>query len=138
MSDYKKEIVDCVLKNPVLAEPSSGSREFPLQNRCRADFCFNIKPAGRLFIEDDDGARAVNNLIKYWIWCEQNPSEMPVHLVHIVEGSSPAQLKNSLFLAEKIKKSVERFSYHLIEIKNWQVPSGEWIPLLDAYVQKID
>ncbi|MFC1816733.1 hypothetical protein ACFL0M_12540 [Thermodesulfobacteriota bacterium] len=117
--------------------PITGAREYLLQNRCKADFCFQIHPKGMLFIEDDDGARAVNNLIKYWIWTERNPGSRPIHLIHIVETSLPAQIENLKFLAKKIKKAVPDFRFHLITLANWQVPDEAWMPKFRETVEKI-
>jgi hypothetical protein len=106
--------------------------------RCRADFCYTIQPTGRLFIEDDDSARAVSNLIKYWQWCERHPGEARVALVHIVESRNPAQLVHCRFLAERMKKDLEpRFRYFLVEIHNWSVPDEQWLPHLRAVLKEV-
>jgi len=90
-----------------------------------------------LFVEDDDGARGVNNLIKYWIWCVANPSVKAVHLVHILETSRPAQVISIKFLAEKMQDVVRGFKYHLITISSWQVPVDSWLPELNEKLKGI-
>src|SRR6266850_4734502 len=98
---YKTKIKAAVKEWPQRFQvPELGVREYLLQNRCKADFCFVIKPKGYLFVEDDDGARGVNNLVKYWIWCSVHPEDRPVHVVHIIETSRNAQIENIRFLAK--------------------------------------
>lgn len=121
--------------------PAEGPMEFYLDISsppCRADFCYSIVPQGRLFIEDDDGARAVNNLVKYWEWCVKHDKERPVHLIHIVEKSSPGQLVHCRFLAKRMEDDLRpNFHYHLIEIKNWSVPYDTWLPAVREVLQQI-
>jgi len=140
MTDYPYK---AAIENSVAAfsncfqPPEGGPREYSLANRCRADFCYNIIPKGRLFIEDDDGARAVNNLIKYWIWCEQNLEDRPAHLIHIVETTRPAQIRNIKFLERKMRQHITRFQFHLLPIDNWQVPDNVWVPKLQQILAQI-
>jgi len=68
---YKTEITK-LLEDPYwegfFVAPPAGDREYPLilpKGRCQADFCYQLKPSGKLSIEDDDAPRVVNNLIKY-------------------------------------------------------------------------
>ena len=89
--NYKDEIEKRVrLSKPdFFIEPEEGSREYPLgilDNIGQADFCWQFGQDGRLFIEDEDdnSQRALNNLIKYWRWCDQNPKIGPIVLIHIL------------------------------------------------------
>lgn len=139
MSDYpyKIKIEECVMEWPELfsaAEPRA--REFHLGNRCRADFCFRIKPNGYLFIEDDDGVRGLSNLVKYWMWCLEKP-ERPVHFIHILEQSRSAELAKIAFIVDKMHDSLSGFQYHEIFIKNWQVSDELWLPELRKHLKYI-
>lgn len=135
---YKTKIKESILLHSRFRVPAQGASEYRLQNRCKADFCFDMSPSGKLFIEDDDGARGVNNLIKYWIWCEDNPNERPVHLIHILEMSRPAQVENIKFLAEKVERNVPQFTFHLIALDSWQQPDESWMPRFREIVARID
>jgi hypothetical protein len=135
---YKTMIEDAVTAHQdSFRRPGRGCREYPLLNRCRADFCFDIMPEGRLFIEDDDGARGVNNLIKYWMWCEDEPDIRPVHVIHILETSLPAQIKAIDFLSARMEQALVGFRYHKISIKRWQDPPEEWLDELRLTVASI-
>lgn len=126
---YKAKIEEAVLAYPDrFSVPDGGAREYLLQNRCRADFCFTMKPQGRLFIEDDDGMRGLQNLIKFWIWCEANPSETPIHVVHILETSRPAAIQSIQFLGDKMQQQIPGFAYHVITLPDWQGPDEDWLP----------
>ena len=117
--------------------PEQGAREYLLQNRCKADFCFHIGLKGHLFIEDDDGVRGLNNLIKYWIWCLHNPEDRPIHVVHILETSRPAQIANIRFLGERMQESICDLQYHMVLIENWQVSDEEWLPAFRQCLMQI-
>jgi len=136
---YKTKIKAAVKEWPQRFQvPELGVREYLLQNRCKADFCFVIKPKGYLFVEDDDGARGVNNLVKYWIWCSVHPEDRPVHVVHIIETSRNAQIENIRFLAKRMQEAISGFVYHLIPIENWQVPEEVWLPTFRNCLKQID
>lgn len=135
---YKSKIEEAVATFPRrFLTLSSGPREYLLQNKCKADFCFPMSPRGILFVEDDDAARAINNLIKYWIWAEKHPDYQPIHLIHIVETSRPAQVENLKFLAGKMQQFVSNFTFHLITLDNWQLPDETWLPRFRETVKKI-
>ena len=126
---YKAEIEEAVGAHSNRFEvPEEGAREYLLQNRCKADFCFHIKPQGQLFIEDDDSARGLNNLIKYWIWCEDHPDVGPVHLIHILDTTRPAQVTNIKFLARKMENGIPAINFHIVKTPNWEVPTEQWLP----------
>lgn len=116
---------------------TSPTVEHVLEDNCRADFRFSMRPAGVLFVEDDDAARAINNLIKYWPWIEKNPDTGPWHLVHVIESSRPAQLKNLQFLAQKMEAAVPGFRFHLITIKSWSEAVETWLPQLRRTIELI-
>ena len=135
---YKSKIEDAVISIAErFAPPSKPIREYPLQNKCRADFCFNIIGGGRLFIEDDDASRGLSNLVKYWIWCELNANERPVYVIHIIETSSPASIANIEFIGKKMEKQIENFHYHMITIPNWSVQVETWLPNLIKVLENI-
>ena len=135
---YKAKIEEAVATHADrFCVPDTGAREFPLQNHCRADFCFHIKPKGQLFIEDDDGARGLSNLVKYWIWCDDHPDERPVHFIHILETTRPAQVENIDFVGQRTEKAIPGFSFHMIKIANWQAPDEDWLPSLRRVLNAI-
>lgn len=117
--------------------PSSRIREYPLHGRCRADFRFNIISGGCLFIEDDDGARGLSNLVKYWIWCDEHPEDRPVHVIHILETSRPVSIHHIEFIGKKMEEQIPSFYYYIIKIPNWQIPDENWIPKIVNVLQTI-
>lgn len=138
MTDYKELIEQTVLYHADRFEvPDCGAREYLLLNRCKADFCFNIIPSGRLFIEDDDAMRGLGNLIKYWAWCELNPDALPVHVIHILETSRPAAIENIKFLGDKMEQQLPQFTYNIITLDNWQEPYDVWLPQFKDVVANI-
>lgn len=116
---YKKEI-DTLVRN-ILGV--SGVRESPLIGRCKADFCYELKPSGKLFIEDNDPQRAVNNLIKYWEWCLKYPSERPILLIHIIGTKNMSKrnvyFEHCEFLKERMEKDLQQLNYYIVPITDW-------------------
>jgi len=135
---YKSKIEQAVKEHSNLFSiPAAGSREFLLQDRCKADFCFIMNPNGRLFIEDDDAMRGLGNLVKYWIWCEAHPLERPVHVIHILETSRSAAIKEIRFLGDKMQEQIIGFTYHMITIPNWQIADEDWLPQFRGILLRI-
>jgi len=118
--------------------PQNGAREYLLEDRCKADFCFKIKPQGCLFIEDDDAQRASSNLVKYWIWCAAHRENRPVHVIHIVSPKRSAYVKNVQFLGKRMEESIPDFKYHLISIESWHAPDEVWLPDFRRCLKQID
>ena len=122
----------------------SGPREYPLDDRCAADFCYDLPPAGRLFIEDDDPSRALSNLIKYWPWCTARPTIKVVYLVHIIgDRGHSVHLKQCDFVAEKMREDLSRigirFEYRQLRIAGsveWHEPH-KWLPKVRAVLEDV-
>ena len=125
--------------------PAGGTpREFPLENRCRADFGYEF-PLGRLFIEDDNANTAMSNLVKYEVWCAARPTIKTVYLIHII--GVPGQ---SRFLGEAISRSNEikarlqplgiRFEYrHVVHVGygEWHNPKAKWLSEVRSLLETI-
>lgn len=129
--------------NAFFSKPSSGAREYPLKmppRTCYADFCYDFGTAGKLFIEDDDAERGLNNLVKYWRWCLLNPGQQPVHLIHIIGADNGVCLDHCLFIKERMEKELESncFKYHILTInKQWHAFEG-WLPKLKEILTRIN
>ena len=128
---YKREIAQLVEApswGGLFRVPAAGSaREYPLvlpDGTGKADFCYDLGQSGKLFIEDDDDARALANLVKYWRWCLEHPEQRPVHLVHIIGAVSGLQIGHCCFLKTRMERDLAKhgFRYHLITIDGWDAP----------------
>ena len=143
---YKAEIIN-LLENPswsgFFKVPSSGAREYPLTsqdgNSCRADFCYELRPTGKVFIEDDEAPTALNNLVKYWRWCLHHPEEHPVHLVHIIGADSGAGIEHCKFLESRMKKELagNTFQYHIMTVSGQWSAHEKWLPRLKEVLSEI-
>src|SRR5438067_123308 len=81
---------------------SKSPREYLLDDRCATDFCYDLSPSRKLFIEDDDPSRALSNLIKYWPWCCARPDIKAAYLIHIIaDRGESVHLKQCKFVSEK-------------------------------------
>lgn len=123
-------------------KPSSGAREKTLAingKNVYADFSYDIKNGGKLFIEDDDAPRALNNLIKYWRWCFMNEKYKPIHLIHIIGELDSIYIDHCRFLKEHIENELSRnqFHYHLITHNNqWSNPD-KWLLKIKYTIEEI-
>ncbi|WNM56381.1 hypothetical protein [Candidatus Nitrospira allomarina] len=141
---YKNEIHNLVKDDcwsGFFRDPEKSPREFPLRlSDCigRADFCYEFEESGKLFIEDDDAPRAINNLIKYWRWCLEHHEERPIVLIHIIGDMGGIQIDHCQFLKTRMEKDLtkSKFRYHIIQIEGkanaWATPES-WL----AEVRKI-
>lgn len=121
--------------------PVSRVREYQLTlergRPCLADFCYELSPAGKLFIEDDEAQTALNNLVKYWRWCLQHPEERPVHLVHIIGAASGAWIDHCGFVAERMQNELTGFHYHPMTVNRQYANHEAWIPELKKILTRI-
>ncbi len=97
-------------------------REYPLgiQGRPRrflADFAFRLPEGGWVFIEDDDAARALHNVAKYWMWMEDQDVSGVVHLVHLI---GPGARELPRFMGELVERANPRFRHHVVEVERWE------------------
>ncbi len=143
---YKEEIEGRV--NLVFALPQVGIREYQLNisnNTGLADFCWNFGEHGRLFIEDEDdnSQRGLNNLIKYWRWCDQNPGPGPIVLIHVLGKENILNVQNIRFLGDRmvIALSEHQFYYRVVTgfVGNEQHnPNAEWLNKLEQILRGLD
>lgn len=127
--------------------PPTGIREYPLKipgHTGLADFCWHFGTSGRLFIEDEDNSsqRALNNLVKYWLWCDENPNFGPIGLIHIVGSENRLNVKNAYFLGKKMEEALNSrpFFYHVVPnviSGEWHNPKAAWLTELEQTVKKI-
>jgi len=134
--DYKRAISDLV-EDPawrgVFRRPDLGVMEHPLalSNRSgRADFCYELGGGGRLFIEDEDAPRALNNLLKYWRWCADNPGLNPVHLIHVIGTADSVFVDHCRFLQPRIQEDLKTngFRYHIVTLDCHWTEAERWLP----------
>lgn len=148
MHEYKKrldELVRDLCWNGRFSSPSQGPTEYLLDDDgCKADFCYDILPFGKLFIEDDDPARTLSNLIKYWPWASRRPETRLVYLIHIIGDSGESvYLKHCEFVAAKMRSDLLnvgcRFEYRQIRIDGgpgWHQPD-RWLPEVRRVLARI-
>lgn len=128
--------------NGVFKKPLSGAREYPLlltSSVCYADFCYELSSSGKLFIEDDDATRGLNNLVKYCRWCLLNLDQQSNHLIHIIGADNGACLEHCKFI--KVRREMELVTngikYHIMTIdKNWHTPDM-WLANLKEALTRI-
>lgn len=122
--------------------PDLGVMEHPLflsDRSGRADFCYEIGDRGRLFVEDDDAPKTLNNLMTYWRWCAANPDVRPVHLIHVIGSNSGVFVEHCRFLKPRIEADLERnlFQYHIVAHDfQWREPQ-RWLPEIRAVLGAI-
>lgn len=121
----------------VLTSPTGGdAREFTLRlpdgQTFRADWAFAVPSGGWLFIEDDDAARSLHNLTKYWMWLDATGQEGRVDLIHLV---GPGQHAITEFTARMAEAAHPAFHYHLVEVPAWS--DTAWITELAATLERI-
>lgn len=140
-----RELVEDACWNGRFRPPAAqGPREYPLDDRCRADFCYDLSPAGKLFIEDDGPNTALSNLIKYWPWCVARPEVKVAHLIHIIgDRGESVYLKHCDFVSKKMRADLQRiglrFEYRLIKMsgyQEWHEPD-KWLPEVRAVLEEI-
>ena len=145
--EYKarlRELIEDTCWNGRFSSPSRRPREYPLDDRCAADFCYDVLPSGKLFVEDDDPQRALSNLIKYWPWCTRRPKIKLTYLIHIIgDHGESVHLKQCNFVAEKMREDLSgmglHFEYRQIQIgggPEWQEPD-KWLPRVRAVLADI-
>jgi len=142
---YEDEIIKRVdSAYGVFRPPTIGVKEYPLllyRRTGKADFCFEFAKTGLLFIEaeDDPAQRALNNLVKYWRWCKENPKFQPVYVISIC-GPENMNTDSCLFVKEKIEKDIAYFKCHLIThggADNWHKADADWLKKLESICKEI-
>jgi hypothetical protein len=133
--------------NDFFRKPVEGIQQYPLiisSSTGRADFCWEFGATGRLFVEDEDdqSQRALNNLVKYWAWCDQNPDFGPVYLIHILGHENTLNVKNARFIGHKMELLLNSmpFQYHSITHSgsaNWHNIDADWLQILQNIVVEI-
>jgi len=104
---YKNMIAKLVEDNcwgGLFRAPQSGAEEYPLDlsgSGGRADYCYEFEESGKLFIEDDDAPRALNNIIKYWRWCLEHSQQHPIVLIHVIGFLGGIQIDHCQFLKSR-------------------------------------
>lgn len=139
-----RELIENPCWNGRFRPPSQGPREYPLDDRCAADFCYDVSPSGKLFVEDDDPPRALSNLIKYWPWCARRPETKVTYLVHIIgDPGESVHLKQCDFVSKKMREDLSRmgvrFEYRQIKMRGgpeWQ-EADKWLPRVRAVLADI-
>lgn len=119
-----KEPIRALLRtrSELIHAPDDGpDREYPLVagddgRHFRADWAFHLVGGGRLFIEDDDAARALHNVTKYWMWMSARDVRERVHLVHLV-GPGASDLAE--FVGRRIQAERGSFRYYLLRVADW-------------------
>jgi len=144
-ASYKEQIMNLLQDSSwqgLYKAPQSRVKEYVLTmpyGTCYADFCYELGSTGKLFIEDDDAARALNNLVKYWEWCISHPDQRPVHLIHIIGEDNGACIDHCKFLKERMERELVRndFNYHIITIgREWHAPE-KWLFKLKEVLTQI-
>jgi hypothetical protein len=106
---------------------------------CYADFCYELGSSGKLFIEDDEAATALNNLVKYWEWSLSHTDQRPIHLIHIIGKDNAACIDHCKFLKVRMENELANsdFHYHIMTInREWHTPE-KWLPKLSDILVKI-
>ena len=117
-----------------LRVPKRGARAYPLPvggRTYRADFAYRLPDDAWLFVEDDDAARAVANVAKYWRWLDAAPAGTRAHLVHLIGPRGPGAIELASFVSEQVPASL--LDYRPIAVEDWH--GGAW---LDALTRTLD
>jgi hypothetical protein len=109
------------------------------EGQCRADFCYYIRPSGRLFIEDDDSPRGLNNLVKYWRWSRLNEDIHPVYLVHILNTDRGVWANHCKFIGMRMEEEMGRkkFRYLPMSVDNKWHDHETWLPHLKNILDEV-
>lgn len=147
---YKAEItrlLETYVQRDLLIIPPLSKRQgredyLKLENeegQCRADFCYHIPPSGRLFIEDDDTPRGLNNLVKYWRWSCLNKNLHPVYLVHILNTDEGVWANHCRFVGKRMEDELgrDRFRYVPMSVKGDWHAHEKWLPDLKKILDEL-
>ncbi len=143
--DYKTAIMELVEdsdRRGLFKKPNQGVMEYPLllsSGSARADFCYEIGSRGRLFIEDEDAPKALNNLMKYWRWCADHPGMRPVHLIHVIGTDQSIFVDHCRFLRPRIEDDLKAngFRYHIVTLDCHWSDTDLWLPEVWAVLDEI-
>jgi hypothetical protein len=121
----KTPIATLFQESPFCDELIFIAREYQLDGtKFRADFAYQTKDGGWLFVEDDDAQRCLSNFIKYWRWAECHVDQH-VSLLHLIGPRGDGPLLLLEFVRQKSHAALPNFSSQIVQTANWE--TSEWI-----------